>query len=80
MGRFAREAPSCFETGPSDAPLHEGLGSVQLLEQALELRAGQFGIPWENLGVNGIAELSQGNFVKRRVTNQCQPVDEAAVD
>ncbi len=56
------------------------LGSVQLLKQALRLRAGRFGIPWDNLGVNAIAELSQGNFVNRRVTNQCQPVDVAAVD
>jgi hypothetical protein len=31
------------------------------------------------LGVNGIAEPSQGNLVTRRVTNWGQPVDEAAV-
>jgi hypothetical protein len=31
------------------------------------------------MGVNGIAEPSQGNLMKRRVTNRCQPVDEAAV-
>jgi hypothetical protein len=46
----------------------------------LKLCAGQFGISWENLGVNGIAEPSQGNLVTRRVTNQGQPVDEAGVD
>jgi hypothetical protein len=51
MGRATPEAPSCFETGPSDPPQQSGLGSVQRLSQALNpshlrVSGGKTKTPW----------------------------------